>query len=104
MILVRRAYPIQIAVNGIHLSRVVIDPHYEIKHRSSVNDEVILELVGQLDQESVFPDSSDDKGFRYFTSDLWTRGKYYRLVWLLPPSGDYLGVVNAYRRRYGRNG
>jgi hypothetical protein len=100
---VRRTYPVKITVNGVSVSRVVIDPHYEIRHRSSMGDELILKLVGDLDQGTFLPDDIDKDGYQYFTYDTWIRGKFYRLIWLLPPERDYLGVVNAYRRRHGRN-
>ena len=38
----RRDYKISITVNSRDVTRVVIDPHYELKHGDSVDDEVIL--------------------------------------------------------------
>ncbi len=68
-----------------------------------MNDELILELVADLDQGDFLPDDVDEDGYQYFTYDTWIGGKSYRLVWLLPPEWDYIGVVNAYRRSHGRS-
>jgi hypothetical protein len=82
---------------------LVIDPDYEVRHSSRMSDKLILELVGGLDHGDFLPDDVDEEGYQYFTCDTWIRGKSYRLVWLFPPGRDYLGVVNAYRRQFGRN-
>lgn len=94
----RRSYPIKIEVNGRKIHEVVIDPHYEIKHSDSVNDDLILELVKLLDGK--FYEAADAKGkFQYFVADpLDHQGVNYRLVWLLEDEKLYVGVVNAFRR------
>jgi hypothetical protein len=94
----RRSYPIKIAVNGRKISEVVIDPHYEIKHSGSINDDLILELVKLLD--GMFYEPADTReGFQYFVaSPLDYHGANYRLVWLLEDEKLYVGVVNAFRR------
>lgn len=97
----RPVYSIEIKVNGISISSLVIDPHYEIRHRSSVSDELILGLVNDLDQGSFLPEDEDENGYQYFVFDSWMNAKSFRLIWMLPPGREYLGVVNAYRRRLG---
>ncbi len=94
----KRTYPISITVNGRSIHKVVIDPHYEAKHKESMSDQIILELVGLLDGKTFLPEDEDD-GFQYFkTEPLILRGLSYRLVWLLEVDEIYIGVVNAFRR------
>ena len=93
----RREYDISITLNGIKINKVIIDPHYEVKHAESVNDEIILELVKQLDGADIGADSVDEP-YTYFVDDLEYKGKLYRLVWLLEDHQIYIGVVNAHRR------
>jgi hypothetical protein len=42
MVVHRREYSIEITVKGRSIEKVVIDPHYEIKHSRSVNDQTII--------------------------------------------------------------
>lgn len=95
----RRTYSIEIKINGRRITSVVIDPHYERKHRRSINDELILELVGLLD--GLYFDSDDEDGrFEYFVYEgLWLRGRKYRLIWMLERGRLYIGVVNVFRRK-----
>ena len=46
----RRAYLLlpKIVLNGRHITQVVIDSHYELKH-SEIDDVLILDLVRKLD-------------------------------------------------------
>jgi hypothetical protein len=95
----RREYPVRLNINGRHIAKVIIDPHYELKHSSSVSDKVILELVEQLSGNRFDPEAETGK-FQYFVSDNLILGrKRFRLVWLLEEDELYIGVVNAYRRR-----
>ncbi len=95
----RKEYQVHVTVNGRKISKVIIDPHYEIKHSKSINDEVIVDLVKKLDGGEYEPDREFD-GFEYFVSDgIELHGKRYKLVWLLEKNQIYIGIVNAYRRK-----
>ncbi len=95
----RREYDIKITVNGRAIKKVVIDPHYELKHGDSVDDPTILALVGQLDGRDFQPDDIDGS-FQYFATDqMELEGKKYKLVWLLENDTLYIGVLNTYRRK-----
>ena len=94
----RREYSIDITVNSRKIQKVIIDTHYETKHRSSVDDELILRLVRLLDG-GVFPPQDQNPPYEYFVTDqMKLDGKIYKLVWLLEGSQLYIGIVNAYRR------
>lgn len=94
----RRDYRISITVNLRSIGRVIIDPHYELKHSDSVDDEVILSLVQMLDGKTFEPEAESD-GFKYFKTDpLELNGVNYRLIWLLEENEIYIGIVNAFRR------
>lgn len=95
----RREYLVRLTVNGRRISKVVIDPHYELKHNESISDRIILKLVEQLDRGDFEAEDADD-GFEYFVADrLELSGKFYKLIWLLEKGELYIGVVNAYRRK-----
>ena len=94
----RREYDISITVNGIKIKKVIIDPHYELKHAESINDETILKLVQTIDGEE-FEEDDINPPFAYFAKDrIYLEGKFYKLVWLLEENQIYIGIVNAYRR------
>lgn len=97
----RRSYSVDLSLNGRHIQKVIIDPHYEIKHSASITDELILELVQiYLDGEEFESISGpDENGFEYFVRDhLKLKGRAYKLVWLLNENEVYIGILNAYRR------
>ena len=95
----RREYSISIAVNGRPIDKVIIDPHYEVKHSDSISDELILSLVKLLHGNEYEPVDIDDE-FEYFVEDQLTlEGRFYKLIWLLEKNKLYVGVVNAYRRK-----
>lgn len=94
----RRDYKIAITVNSRVITRAVIDLHYELKHRESIDDELILSLVQLLDGKTFTAETERD-GFEYFKTDpLDLNGVNYRLIWLLEKNEIYIGVVNAFRR------
>lgn len=41
----RRKHKANVIVNGILFTQVVIDPHYEKRHKATMNDKIILGLV-----------------------------------------------------------
>ncbi len=94
----RREYSLDLTVNRKRITKVVVDPHYEEKHSSSIDDEIILRLVQMLDGKFVEPDV-EDPPFNYFSQDqIGLNGKFYKLIWLLEENESYIGVINAYRR------
>ena len=95
----RREYTIEpIVVNRRKIVKVIIDPHYELKHKDSINDELILELVKHLNNRNVIPEGrGKNNDYSYFSSLIRLRQKQYRLVWLLEDDSIYIGVVNAFR-------
>ena len=36
----------------------------------------------------------------FVTEPIWFKSKPYRLVWTTHPDKNYIGVINAFRRRY----
>jgi hypothetical protein len=64
----RRNYDIAIKVNGYTIKRVVIDPHYELKHSASIDDQIILRLVEKLDGRDFRPIDKDGP-YLYFVND-----------------------------------
>lgn len=94
----RQEYDIKITVNGRRINKVIIDSHYEEKHSDSVDDQIVLGLVRQLDGQFFEPDGSDAT-YTYFVIDKMLFDKnLYKLVWLLEENKLYIGIVNAYRR------
>jgi hypothetical protein len=95
----RTEYRIRLTINGRRIAKVIIDPHYKLKHSGSISDKVILELVQLLSGGSFDPEA-EVAGFQYFVSDNLILGqKQFRLIWLLEKDELYIGVVNACRRR-----
>lgn len=94
----RRTYPVLININDRTILKVIIDSHYEIKHKESIDDITILKLVQTLDGKTFVPEVEKD-GFMYFkTEPLLLNKKNYRLIWLLENDELYIGVINAFRR------
>jgi len=95
----RRTYKVSpVVVNGVRISKVVIDPHYEEKHGKTINDDLILALVAELNGRVELPDSRYGE-YSYFATLVEHKDKQYRLVWLLEDHAIYIGVINAYRDR-----
>ncbi len=94
----RRKYATDITVNGKKIYTVLIDAHYEAKHSASIDDDLILKLVNQMDGWETEPDSQDSQ-FSYFVNDrMRLNKKLYKLVWLMEKNDSYIGIINAYRR------
>lgn len=91
-------YEICLTINGNEIKTVLIGRHYLKKHRSYMNDELILSLVRVLDGGH-FPVDSTTDGVEYFIADIeWGDPvKTYRLIWIFEGK-EILGIVNAYRR------
>jgi len=99
----RREYWLQVSINGRIFRRVIIDDHYEQRHRSSITDGIIINLIRNLSGKDFLPEIVRSTGYSIFVTDpLWVGSKPYRLVWTTHPDKDYIGVINAYRRRYGK--
>jgi hypothetical protein len=95
----QRAYKIEpITVNKVRIVRVVIDAHYEEKHRAYMSDELILKLVKELNGRRELPEAKTGR-YSYFATLVEFDQKQYRLVWLLEDHAIYIGVVNAYRNK-----
>lgn len=101
MRLKRRSYRIRpIVFNGLIYDSVIIDAHYEKKHKDQVSDDLILELVKMLNRD--FEEHTDNRDdYFYYTKVLYLNGKGYRLVWLTQKNETYVGVINAFRDSKG---
>ncbi len=94
----RRKYAVNLKINEIQITHVVIDSHYEIAHGDSINDDIILDIVQLLNGLNIDPEKVVGK-FQYFKSEpLHLNDMSYRLIWLLEDSQLYIGVANAFRR------
>ena len=95
----KRTYKIKpITVNNTSIVQVVIDSHYAKKHSASMNDDLILKLVLELDGRRELPEAKKGR-YSYFATLVEYKGKSYRLIWLLEDHAIYIGVINAYRNR-----
>jgi len=95
----RREYVIEINVNGVDVTKAIIDPHYEEKHSENVNDEIILELINSLNGKLFEPEEVKEPYSYFVTDGIEYEDKLYKLIWLLEQNDIYIGIVNAYRRR-----
>ena len=98
----RREYPLKLTFNGRSIQRVLIDPHYEVRHRESIGDQLILDLLKLLDGEERLIEAITRSGFEIVRiSPLYWEVRAYRLILTLPPidqeEADYLGVINVFR-------
>lgn len=94
----RREYDISIVFNEKKIKKLIIDPHYELKHAESISDVVIISLVETLDGR-VLPPEDIKPPYAYFSLDrIELNGKRYKLVWVLENDQIYIGIINAYRR------
>lgn len=92
----RTEYSLEITINNINISTVIIDQHYLERHVDSITDGLILQLVKLLDGQSFKPDDVDGE-FKYFKNFLIYQNKRYKLIWTLEDNHFYVGVVNAHR-------
>lgn len=83
--------------NQRYTSEVWIDPHYELRHRDSINDELILDLVIQLNGAWIEPHKMTGY-FYYFEIDEEYQDRNFRLILVTSRCENYLGVINVYRR------
>lgn len=51
----RRCYSLEISINNRKLTRLIIDPHYQLKHSSYIDDELIYNLVLTLNGRRYLP-------------------------------------------------
>ncbi len=92
-----RRYDIDLKMNGEHFDELWIDPHYEEKHKDSINDQLILELAKEVDGWLITL-SAEVSGYKFYEAEGYYQGKAFRLILVIPPDGAYLGIRNAYRR------
>ena len=99
-----RHHKLNVCVNGTWFHDVLIDSHVMERHGSSIDDQLVLNLVEKLHMGFYKVEDTDENGFDYFVNEeLILDEKPYRLVWLMPPDKSYLGVRTAFRRRsYGK--
>ena len=95
---VYRTYLIQVEFNEILYTELMIDSHYELKHKESINDEIIFALVWTLHKSFVDEQIRSNSGYSFYEIDVVHENKLYRLVLTTPPDHSFLGVRNAYRR------
>lgn len=92
----RREYIVCIRLNGVFITKVIIDSHYEKKHSASIDDEIILSLVQTLDGKTFEP-VDKKSSYYYFVDSLSLNNKKYKLIWPLEDNEVYIGIINAYR-------
>ena len=66
-----RAHHLRNNINGISFSEVLIDTHYELKHKNSFTDKIILGLVQGLDKGIYLPEKISPAGHKFFVNELW---------------------------------
>lgn len=76
----QRIYKIDpITVNGREIVQVIIDAHYEEKHRAYMSDALILKLVQELDGRRELPEEKTNR-YSYFATLIEFEEKKYRLI------------------------
>ena len=93
-----RTYSVSLTINQRDINSVIIDDHYEEKHSDTINDELIMGLVSQLDQKYFEPVDVKEPYSFFVLDQMEYKSKYYKLIWLLERNEMYIGVINAYRR------
>jgi hypothetical protein len=94
----RRSYPINLIINDKEIKEVIIDSHYEEKHGESINDEIILSLVENLNGKKFEAEDYKSPHSYFVTDGIELKGKVYKIIWLLEDDQIFIGVINAYRR------
>lgn len=96
----RKIIDMSLNINGRCFEQLIIDQHYKRKHSATITDEIIVALMMSLDGRSYDPQHIHASGFSYFVNDdLLYQGRRYKLIWLTHLNENYVGVVNAYRRK-----
>lgn len=94
----RREYKTDVVINNLRITKIIIDTHFEEKHKSSIDDGIIIQLVENLSGREYEPEKINSPFEYYKYEGMELNGKQYRLIWLLEEGQIYIGVVNAYRR------
>ena len=98
----RVEYLAKIRLNRRTFNRVFIDDHYKRRHADKMNDALILDLCRSLDGSLLDIQDVTKDGWQILVKDpLFWAGKVYRLVICTHPDERYIGVINAFRRKYG---
>ena len=94
-----RIYRVAIWFNEYRYSQIVIDPHYEVKHKGSISDELILDLLRlNVDREEMLSDREESKeGYLYYVLHVIQGGRKYRLVFCTHEDRDLFVVLNCFR-------
>jgi len=85
-------------LNEITFTEIWIDPHYELRHKDSINDKLILELLKIVNFFNLDLQDINSEGYEFYQINVNYQDKPYRLILTFPPHKLYVGVVNAYRR------
>ena len=93
----RYEYECHLIINNRVINKVIIDQHYKEKHSETINDELILELLKEINGE-FFPPISKDDDFQYFKAEpIFLDFNPYRLIFLIYIHENSLGVINCFR-------
>lgn len=98
--MILREYTVAIRLNGHLWRRVFISDHYEERHKEHMTDALVLKLLKAIDGEHFPVQAVRPDGHRILKADpVFFNGKSHRLIMTFHPDADYLGVINAFRRR-----
>lgn len=92
----------EITINGIAYKNIYLSNHYKEAHPDITEKEILFLMRGLSSR--YFEPCETKLGFSYFASEPeYIKFKAYRIVWLIPESLKYLGVINAFRvRKYDK--
>lgn len=93
----RRVYPLEedLIVNNKKLTNLIIDPHYEIKHKDYINDELIYNLIFLLNNKRFVSKDRKEK-WEYYDLEISYNDDSYLLVWCFEDNENYIGIINCY--------